>query len=140
VIDKHDPDAAAAFIGVSADQTVKVRARVAEPSNKGDASHPVYDFEALESVDGKKPAQVKPRLGPAYQGKVARLNFAKHGEANGVVLDSGDFIHTRPDGMKRLRLKVGDAVKADGDAQRLADDTGWAVEATTVNGHSVAER
>jgi len=67
------------------------------------------------------------------------VNFARHGEANGVVLDSGDFIHTKPEGMKRLRLKIGDAVEADGDAQRLADDTGWAVDATSVNGRVVKE-
>jgi hypothetical protein len=134
VIDKHDVEGAEAFHGVAAGQTVKVRATESTPSPKGKPSHPVYDFKALESVDGMKPTKRKPKLGAAYQGTVVRLNYAKHGEANGVVLDSGDFIHTRPDGMKLLRLQVGDAVEADGDAQRLADDTGWAVDATTVNG------
>ena len=31
-----------------------------------------------------------------------RLNYAKHGAANGVVLDNGDFVHTRPDGFAAL--------------------------------------
>ena len=108
VIDKHDVEAAEAFDGVTVGQMVKVRAAESEPSPKGAASHPVYEFSALESIDGKKPIKRKPTPGPAYQGKVARLNFARHGEANGVVLDTGDFIHTRPEGMKRLRLKAGE--------------------------------
>ena len=139
VLDKHDPEAAEAFEGVTAGQRVTVRAHAAEPSPKGEAAHPVYDFDALESVDGKKPTTPKPTLGAAYRGTVVRINFARHGEANGVVLDSGDFIHTKPDGMKRLRLEIGDSVEADGDAQRLADDTGWAVDATSVNGRPVKE-
>jgi hypothetical protein len=139
VIDKHDSEEADAFDGVTAEQTVKVRAIAAEPSSKGEASHLVYEFSALESVDGKKPTKRKTRVGPAYKGNVVRLNFARHGEANGVVLDNGDFIHTKPAGMRRLRLKIGDAVAADGDARRLADDTGWAVDATSVNGRAVKE-
>jgi hypothetical protein len=137
VLDKHDIEAAAAFDGISPGQTLTVRASEAAPSSKGDNAHPVYEFDRLEAVDGKKPATPKPTLGAAYRGTVVRINFARHGEANGVVLDSGDFIHTKPDGMRKLRLRVGDAVEADGDAQRLADDAGWAVEATRVNGKSI---
>ena len=69
-----------------------------------------------------------------------RVNYARHGAANGVILDTGDFIHTRPEGMAKLKLKVGDPVAADGDAQRLADDSGWAVEASMVNGKPVKPR
>jgi hypothetical protein len=116
---------------------LKLRVVPQGPSPKGRAEHPVYEFGELLSIDGSKPVKPKTRPGPAYQGKVVRFNFAKHGAANGVVLDSGDFIHTKPEGMAKLRLKIGDLVEADGDAQRLVDDAGWAVEATVVNGKVV---
>ena len=56
------------------------------------------------------------------------------------MLDTGDFIHTKPDGMARLGLNVGDKVEADGDAQMLSTGKGWAVEATTVNGKALGPR
>ncbi len=135
VFEHGDEAAPRAFAGVRPGQTVDVEAVPAGPSPKGRGEHPVYAFARLVGVDGAPPPQpAAPPGGPAYRGKVVRLNFARHGAANGVVLDSGDFIHTRPDGMAKLKLRVGDPVEADGDAQRLADDSGWAVEATTVNG------
>ena len=39
-----------------------------------------------------------------------------------------------------LKLAVGDEVHAEGDAQRLVDDRGWAVEAVEVNGRPVKAR
>ena len=68
-----------------------------------------------------------------------RLNFARHGEANGVVLDSGHFIHTKPDGMAKLKLEVGDRVEADGEARPLSTGTGQVVEASVVNGKPVGK-
>ena len=135
VFDHHDAAPGALFQHIAAGRKVKVEATPQPPSPKGEAAHPVYAFHRLLAVDGKAPAAATPvGDGPAYLGKVVRLNHARHGEANGVVLDTGDFIHTKPDGMARLGLAVGDAVEADGDAQRLADDSGWAVEASQVNG------
>lgn len=138
VFDRHDALGGAVFEQVAPGQLVSVDAVPQGPSPKGEGEHPVYAFGRLLSIDGQKPAKPKaaPR-GAAYQGRVVRLNHARHGAANGVVLDTGDFIHTKPDGMLRLKLKVGDVVRADGDAQRLADDSGWAVEATQVNGKTL---
>jgi len=140
VFEHHDAEAVAQFEALTAGQQVSVCAHLQDSqgrSPKGEPAHPVYTHVRLLKVDGLRPAKIKAAVGPAYQGRVVRLNFARHGEANGVVLDSGDFIHTKPDGMARLRLKVGDSVQADGDAQRLADDSGWAVEARHVNGKPV---
>ena len=50
----------------------------------------------------------------ALRGTVGAIHFARHGEPNGVVLKSGEFIHTRPSGMKRLNLGVGMNVIARG--------------------------
>ena len=65
---------------------------------------------------------------------VVRFNYAKHGKPNGVVLDNGDFIHTKPDGLEKLGLKVGDTVKVKGQAKPLVTGTGRVIEAQKVNG------
>ncbi len=137
VFEKHDELSPLRFEPLRGGQDVVVEARPAGPSAKGDAEHPVFDHVRLISVDGLKPVRPK-AAGAAYQGVVARLNYARHGAANGVVLDTGDFIHIRPDGMARLRLRVGDEVAADGDAQLLSTGAGWAVEATRVNGKKLS--
>lgn len=128
--------AAASFIGLAEGDVLGVKARPEPPSHKGEAAHAVYRFERLVSVNGGQPAAPADEE-PGYQGTVARLNYARHGEANGVVLDSGHFIHTKPHGMAALGLAVGDKVVADGDARPLVTGEGWAVEATVVNGQEL---
>jgi hypothetical protein len=49
------------------------------------------------------------------KGVVAALHYARHGQPNGVVLESGDFIHLRPRGMEQLGLQVGAEVVAHGE-------------------------
>ncbi len=106
-------------------------------SLKTDA-HRVFSVEQLKSINGKKPVGKKPvKRIPAYAGKVARLNYARHGEPNGVVLDSGDFIHLKPEGFRRSKLQVGDWVEADGDSYPLDAERGYAVEASHINGKAV---
>ncbi len=72
-------------------------------------------------------------------GTVKHLNFAKHGEPNGVVLESGDFVHLNPEGMQRLHLVVGDAVRAEGKTRSHAL-RGVVLEAESVNGKKLAEK
>ena len=133
VVDKHDEDTAALIGTLAAGQQLIVSGEALSPSPKGEGAHPVHALAKVVSIDGAVPRKVKAgSLG--YAGTVARFNYAKHGAPNGYVLDSGDFIHVKPDGFAKLKLKVGDPVKADGDAHFLATGSGWAVEATTVNG------
>lgn len=137
VFDRHEPTAAAAFAGLRPGQALVIEGTEQGPSPKGDAAHSVYQFERLVSVDGRTPQDA-----PAHKdiaGTVVRLNYARHGEANGVVLDTGDFIHTKPDGFARLGLKVGDTVRAEGRAQPLATGGGQVVEAVRVNGRHLKE-
>ena len=136
VCDGHDPAATAGLADLKPGQAVVLEGTVAEPSPKGEPAHEVYQLERLVSVDGKPAA---PARTPAdVSGTVVRFNYARHGAPNGVVLDSGDFVHTRPDGLERLGLQVGDTVKAEGDVRPLAAGTGRVVEARTVNGRPVA--
>lgn len=116
-------------------QMIVIEGSEAEPSGKGESPHSIYDFKCLVSVDGKA-LKAPPSQGHSA-GTVVRFNYAKHGAANGVVLDNGDFIHTRPDGLARLGLKVGDKVDAVGEQRELVTATGRVIEAQRVNGKPV---
>jgi hypothetical protein len=86
-----------------------------------DAEHPVYRLISLMPVSGPGAAID----GPFHegivnvQGIVSRFNYAKHGEPNGVVLDNGDFLHLKPDGMKKVGLGIGQQVEAKGRARLM---------------------
>ena len=112
-------------------KTVDLHVEIEAASPKGPAAHTVYRL-ACGSPSEKNGGTALPAVNRT-SGIVTRLNFARHGEANGVILDTGDFIHLKPKGMKQLALKVGDKVNADGEARPM-ELGGRVVEATTVNG------
>ena len=97
----------------------------------------MFAFSRLRSVDGKKPAKSRATDDGSCVGRVVRFNYARHGAANGVVLDSGDFVHTKPAGLVALKLKVGSRVRASGDSHPLAHGRGRVVDAMAVNGKRV---
>jgi hypothetical protein len=137
VTDPQDPAATAVVGKLKRGQPVTVEGTEAPPSPKGEAAHSVYRFEHLAAVDGKP---TKPPHPPeAIAGKIARFNYAKHGAVNGVVLDNGDFIHTKPDGFEGLDLKIGDKITAEGATHPLSTGEGRVVEAITVNGKPVGK-
>ena len=117
VVDKHDTHLPQ---HLKAGQPLTLIGTLRKPSPKGEAEHEVYDL--VEIVGNEHEAEKE------LSGKVARLNYAKHGEPNGVVLESGDFIHTKPDGLRKLGWKVGDAIKAKGRVQALATGAGYVLE------------
>jgi hypothetical protein len=137
VVDRGDEKSAEALGATKPRQRLIVLATLQAPSAKGPSEHPVYVLAKIVSIDGAKPKRV-PRVPPAspYNGKVVRFNYARHGEKNGVgvVLDSGDFIHLKPEGFEKMKLKVGDHVAANGDAWPLATGVGYVVEPTMLNG------
>ena len=135
VVDGHDAASAALLGTLRTGQRLVVEGTETAPSPKGDAAHTVYRFERLASVDGREP--VSSPASTVSEGRVVRLNYARHGEANGVVLDNGDFVHTRPDGFAALGLRLGDDVLVEGDMHPLADGSGRVVEARLVNGRSI---
>lgn len=139
VTDAQDPGTVALFGALQVGQKLVVEGTEAGPSPKhanGDAPHTVYRFERLVSIDGHPPQAVPPQEGT--MGTVARFNYARHGEANGVVLDNGDFVHTRPGGLSVLGLKIGDWVTAEGTARALATGSGRVIEAVRVNDQVVS--
>jgi hypothetical protein len=110
-----------------------------EIGKHGKGNHPVYTLVSLTGTEGKM--LIHSGTGDAgmvtVQGTVKRINYARHGAANGVVLDSGDFIYLKPEGMKKVELKVGDHVSAEGTAAMMPLGQ-QVVEAKTVNGTSIA--
>jgi hypothetical protein len=102
------------------------------PKTKGGA-HPVYQLDRIRKLGGK--AFNAERSQP-ISGVVASIHYAKHGEPNGVILESGEFIHTRPHGMKELKLKVGSKVIANGNIRTTVLGT-TLVEAHEVNRVSI---
>jgi len=81
-------------------------------------SHPVYRFAAFADGKGKALAPAdKDAESTTIKGVVASLHFARHGQPNGVMLETGEFIHLRPQAMARAALRIGDRVSAVGDAR-----------------------
>ena len=136
VLAKNDEAGASLVSSIKAGQSLSVTGDAMPPSNKGEGAHPVRALDKITAIDGKAPKQVS-TAASGYSGKIVRLNYARHGAPNGFVLDTGDFIHVKPEGFAKLGLKVGDAVSADGDAHFLSTGGGWAVEATKVNRKAV---
>ncbi len=132
VCDPHDAGVSDSFMALRPGQALVIEGTEAEPSPKGEPEHTVYRLERLVSIDGK-PVRARHDADTAV-GTVVRFNYAKHGAANGVVLDTGDFVHTKPEGMARLQLKIGDKVEAEGDMRPLATGHGGVMEARRING------
>ena len=136
VLAKGD-EAGAALVGaLTAGQTLTIAGEPIAPSSKGEGVHPVRTLQKIVAIDGKLPKKAS-AAAAGYAGKIVRLNYARHGAPNGFILDSGDFIHVKPEGFAKLGLRVGDSVTAEGDAHFLATGGGWAVEAATVNRKAV---
>jgi hypothetical protein len=72
-------------------------------------------------------------------GIVERINFAKHGEANGAILSGGDFIHLRPRGAKAVSLEIGQMLNVEGEC-RPSSLPSKVIEAFTVNGVDIKKK
>lgn len=138
VTDPHDAPTTELLAALRPGQTLVLEGVEAGSSKHGEPPHTVYLFERLTAVDGRPPEVAPPHANVA--GRVVRLNHARHGAPNGVLLDSGDFVHTRPDGFETLGLKIGDTLEAEGPARPLATGTGRVIEAHRANGHALAPR
>lgn len=68
----------------------------------------------LEDDDGDHPVYRASDETTSVTGAVVRLNYALHGEVNGYHLDDGTFVHVKPDGARRYKLRVGDRITAEG--------------------------
>lgn len=94
------------------------------------SAHPVYTLSAITRIAGR--AFKFNGDSSAINGVVASIHYARHGEPNGVILESGEFIHTRPRGMKKLKLRVGSKVSVHGEVRTTVLGTPL-IEAREVN-------
>jgi hypothetical protein len=89
---------------------------------------------------GLKPKPQEPEETQAMEriaGKITRLNYARHGEVNGAVLESGDFVHLGPKVSQELKLAVGQELAVEGPATAMPSG-GKAIEhPTKVNGKAI---
>jgi len=91
---------------------IEIRAFADHSPKTKDGAHSVYQLDSITTLAGKP---FKPNAPQPISGVVANIHFAKHGAPNGVLLESGEFIHARPHGMKKLKLEVGSKVVAHGE-------------------------
>ncbi len=99
-----------------AGQRIVVKASADHSPKTKSAGHPVFKLEAVVKIAGKAMRVHAAGVGPVVlKGVVAALHYARHGQPNGVVLESGEFIHLRPHGMEQLGLQVGAEVVAHGE-------------------------
>jgi hypothetical protein len=94
---------------------IELKASADDSPKSSKAAHAVYRLHAITELAGKSVRTHEPAH--AIDGVVAAIHYAKHGEPNGVVLESGEFIHIRPPGMKLLKLKSGSKVTAHGEVR-----------------------
>jgi hypothetical protein len=101
--------------------------------------HPVMELFAISGPGGRmlKLHDSDQAKAAHVQGKVKQINYAKHGEANGAILDSGEFVHLTPHGAKAVGLRVGQELHVRGKG-RLMLIGGTLIEAEIVNGIEIA--
>ncbi len=92
---------------------------VADHSPKtAQGAHPVYKFESLADATGQALAMPEADASQStLKGVVAAWHYARHGEPNGVILETGEFVHMRPHGMAATGLDIGSKVTAVGEVR-----------------------
>jgi hypothetical protein len=101
----------------------------------GEGAHPVYQFESLADAAGQAVELTDEGLA-SIKGVVERIHYAKHGQPNGVVLESGEFIHLRPHGMAAIGIGVGAKISAKGELRMTVLGTRM-LEAHHANGYDI---
>lgn len=116
---------------------LRVLATADHSPKTAEGAHPVFQLEALADAAGRAidwPAEADGLT--AIRGTVARIHYAKHGQPNGVVLESGEFIHLRPHGMAAVGIGVGAKLSARGELRMTVLGTRM-LEARHANGHDI---
>ena len=106
-----------------------------EPHEQHDHGlHPVYRLRSVSNEKKEKfPSSESNHKDGHFTGTVTRLNYALHGEVNGAILDTGDFLHVKPHGANALGLEVGMKVKGTGARKPMVGEH-HVIEADEVNG------
>src|SRR5580698_3886704 len=121
--------------GWPADREISVEVQAEE--SLGTPAHQVFRLVRVLG-DGGRNAENR-----TFSGRIKRLNYALHGEVNGGVLESGDFLHLKPEGAQAVGLMVGMAVETRGTTKPMPGGR-FVIEADEVNktvvGHGKARK
>ncbi|MDB5818388.1 MAG: hypothetical protein JWQ11_2028 [Rhizobacter sp.] len=100
-----------AFAPVGTELELWVQVRPSK-DGAGEVEHRVFDL-----VEYEMPTDADEGVYGEWttSGEITSLNYAKHGEVNGAILDNGDFVHLRPDASREAGLAVGQTLHARGD-------------------------
>lgn len=128
---KHEAEEFSTKISEGDKVTVELEMRE-EDENQ---AHPVYRFVGF-SGKMKKPAAGK---GGKFSGVIKRFNYALHGEVNGGILESGDFVHLKPEGAAAVGLKLGMKVSGHG-RSRTKTGGGLVIEVEELNGVAIRHK
>jgi hypothetical protein len=98
-------------------------------AEKAKGDHPVYRLQKLTTAKGGEIAMEQ-----KIEGVVKYLNYSRHGEVNGAVLDNGNFVHLGPKGAKLVKLTIGEKLRVEGSATTMADGHLVIEDPSEVNG------
>jgi hypothetical protein len=103
---------------------------------RSEGQHRVYRLEKLSA--GGQELVVAGEAAPEAEikGVVKSLNYGRHGETNGFVLENGDFVQLGPKEAARVRLEAGQELTARGRARALPNGK-QLLKANMINGVSV---
>jgi hypothetical protein len=111
--------------GLSSGEQLAVEVESEAP--QGEPAHPVFRLVRILGAHALGADGSDTQGSHRFSGSVVTLNYALHGEVNGGILDSGDFLHLKPEGARAVDLKVGMKVE------------GLGMTKPMVGGHSVIE-
>ena len=118
----------------------KVEAYGEPDGDKRPREHVVHQLSVLKAKGGTINLDNGNAHAPVHvNGTVERINFAKHGEANGAILSGGDFVHLRPRGAKAVSLEIGQMLDVVGEC-RPSSLPSKVIEAFTVNGIDINKK
>ena len=102
------------------------------------ADHPVYHLIQLTNSKGQSFVGGPGAAGAMVhlEGTVKTLNYGPHGDVDGAILDSGDFVLIGPPTAEALKLAPGQKLTLDGSARPMLVGHNI-IQATTVNGFAV---
>ena len=111
------PDKGAALAQITGPgRQLRVLAAPDHSPKTAEGAHPVFKFESFADVAGQAIKALDGEPGETtIKGVVQAWHFARHGEPNGVILETGEFIHLRPHGMVAAGLDIGSKVNAVGE-------------------------
>ncbi|MDQ6676471.1 MAG: hypothetical protein M3Z09_04155 [Acidobacteriota bacterium] len=138
VVQVNFPPEAGAVISGAVEEGVKIALAVQEEIDERPSDHPVFRLIGINDLKHKS-LGLQGEPGPAQvDGVVQRINYARHGEPNGAILETGDFIHLKPEGAKAVDLKIGMKMSVQGET-RHSSVPHRVIEAETVNGIQVRQ-